>query len=99
MTLPANSKRLHALDALRGFALLLGVALHAAMSYLPGAEFFRVTSDSKRSLALAGGFHWVHSFRMTLFFIALCLLSYQLLVRRTWVGGWLNGRRVARAPA
>lgn len=69
MTLPANTERLHGLDALRGFALLLGVALHAAMSYLPGAEFFWVTSDSDRSLALAGGFHWVHSFRMTLFFI------------------------------
>ena len=28
--------RLHALDAVRGFALLAGVVLHAAMSYLPG---------------------------------------------------------------
>lgn len=69
MTSTAPSERLHGLDALRGFALLLGVALHAAMSYLPGAEFFWVASDSDRSLALAGGFHWVHSFRMTLFFV------------------------------
>lgn len=69
MTLTATSERLHGLDALRGFALLLGVALHAAMSYLPGAEYFWVVSDGDRSLALAGGFHWVHSFRMTLFFV------------------------------
>lgn len=69
MTLPSPSERLHGLDALRGFALLLGVFLHAAMSYLPGAEFFWVTSDTDRSLALAGGFHWIHSFRMTLFFV------------------------------
>ena len=65
----APPERLHGLDALRGFALLLGVALHAAMSYLPGSELFWVVSDSSRSLALAGGFHWIHSFRMTLFFL------------------------------
>jgi uncharacterized membrane protein len=28
--------RLHALDAVRGFALLLGVAFHAALSFMPG---------------------------------------------------------------
>ena len=29
-------ERLHSLDAVRGFALLAGVALHAAVSFLPG---------------------------------------------------------------
>ena len=29
-------QRLHALDAVRGFALLLGVAFHAALSFMPG---------------------------------------------------------------
>ncbi|MCK9488003.1 MAG: acyltransferase family protein [Xanthomonadales bacterium] len=66
-TLP--SERLHGLDALRGFALLLGVALHATMSYLPGAEFFWLAADSERSGVLAAGFHWVHSFRLSLFFL------------------------------
>jgi glucan biosynthesis protein C len=70
MSLIAPSERLHGLDALRGFALLLGVALHATMSYLPGAEFFWLFNDSSRSMfVLPAGFHWVHSFRMTLFFV------------------------------
>jgi len=32
-----NENRLHALDAVRGFALLLGVAFHAALSFMPSA--------------------------------------------------------------
>ena len=31
------TERLHSLDTVRGFALVLGVALHASM-YLPGAQ-------------------------------------------------------------
>ena len=31
-----SESRLHALDAVRGFALLLGVAFHAALSFMPG---------------------------------------------------------------
>ena len=30
-----HSERLHGLDALRGIALILGVVLHASLSYLP----------------------------------------------------------------
>ncbi len=69
MTIASTAERLHGLDALRGFALLLGVALHATMSFLPDSALFWVTSDSDASRVLAGGFHWIHSFRLTLFFI------------------------------
>ena len=31
-----QDSRLHALDAVRGFALLLGVAFHASLSFMPG---------------------------------------------------------------
>ena len=31
-----TTERLHALDAVRGFALIAGVVLHATMSFLPG---------------------------------------------------------------
>ncbi len=65
----AVSERLHGLDALRGFALLLGVALHAAMAWLPGAQYFWVTYDADSSEALSGLFWWIHTFRMTTFFL------------------------------
>lgn len=68
MMLP-HAERLHGLDAVRGFALLLGLALHGAMSWLPGAQYFWVASDTDPSTTLAVGFHVIHLFRMTLFFV------------------------------
>jgi len=62
-------QRLHGLDALRGFALLLGVALHASMSYLPGAQYFWIVSEAESSVALGVWFYWIHLFRMTTFFL------------------------------
>lgn len=67
--LSANVERLHGLDAVRGFALLLGVALHATMSYLPGSQYWWIVSDVDPSMALSGLFYWVHMFRMPLFFL------------------------------
>jgi len=67
--LSADNDRLHGLDAIRGFALLLGVALHATMSYLPGSQYWWIISDKDQSLVLSGLFYWVHMFRMPLFFL------------------------------
>jgi uncharacterized membrane protein len=60
--------RLHALDAVRAFALLIGVVFHAAWSFqaIPwGAPVVDVSSNI--------GFDWfvytAHSFRMPLFFL------------------------------
>jgi peptidoglycan/LPS O-acetylase OafA/YrhL len=77
---PASTERLHALDAVRGFALLLGVALHGALSYLPGAKGFWIVADDS-SLALAGLFYWIHLFRMTLFFLLAGFFGRLLLER------------------
>jgi uncharacterized membrane protein len=81
--------RLHALDAVRGFALLAGVVLHAAMSFLPG---FAITGlpivDSSPSATLGVAFFVIHMFRMSLFFFIagffgrlLSLLSAKTLSR------------------
>jgi len=67
--MPVDRNRLHGLDAVRGFALLLGVALHATMSYLPGSQYWWIVGDTDPSLALSGLFYWVHMFRMPLFFL------------------------------
>jgi ABC-type multidrug transport system ATPase subunit/peptidoglycan/LPS O-acetylase OafA/YrhL len=66
----STSERLHSLDAVRGFALLAGVALHAAVSFLPG---FGATgwpiADSSPSVPLGVTFFVIHMFRMTTFFL------------------------------
>ena len=72
--------RLHALDAVRGFALLLGVALHASLSYLPGAKAFWIVADAP-SATLAVLFFWIHLFRMTLFFLIAGFFGRMLLER------------------
>lgn len=91
----APTDRLHGLDALRGFALLLGIALHASMSYLPGAETFWIVADGERSRTLGGFFFWVHSFRMSLFFLLAGYFARLLLERRGF-GGFVRdrGRRI-----
>jgi peptidoglycan/LPS O-acetylase OafA/YrhL len=62
-------ERLHALDAVRAFALLLGVAFHAMQSFVPGLPpGLWATIDNSPSPFLAGVSFVSHSFRMTLFF-------------------------------
>ena len=64
MTTPAQN-RFHALDATRALALLLGVVLHATMSF-----FLPIPAqDHSPSTTLAVLFFVIHSFRMCLFFL------------------------------
>ena len=85
--------RLHDLDALRAFAMLLGIVLHAALFLLPSAEFWPVhdkwgyTVDSAKNpygylVAL------IHGFRMPLFFLLSGFFSGMLWqsrgLRRLW---------------
>lgn len=88
---PSTPERLHGLDALRGLALLLGVALHLSMSYLPGAEHFWIVSDAERSSVLAGVFYLIHLVRMPLFFL---LAGYfgRLGLQRLGVAGFARDR-------
>ncbi|HEY4942204.1 MAG TPA: acyltransferase family protein [Rhizomicrobium sp.] len=64
-----GSERLHALDAARGFALLLGIVFHATVSFLPAPVPLWIVMDNSRSLALAVAFYVLHMFRMTMFFV------------------------------
>lgn len=65
---------------MRGFALLLGVALHATLSYLPGAQSWWFVGDDA-SRVLSGGFFWVHQFRMLTFFLIAGYFGRLLLTR------------------
>lgn len=60
--------RLHALDALRAFALFLGIYFHASLSFIPGVDGWLVTDTStSAALWIVSGFS--HLFRMSLFFL------------------------------
>ncbi len=76
-----SSERLHALDALRGFALICGVVLHAAMSYLPGFDVWPLL-DRSPSTTLAVTFYTIHMFRMTTFFVIAGFFARLMLERR-----------------
>ena len=60
------AERRNDLDALRGFAMLLGIALHASLSFFPGPW---PVHDTRRSDLLPLFFVAVHGFRMPLFFL------------------------------
>jgi glucans biosynthesis protein C len=67
-TLAAGQTRLHGLDAVRAFALLLGVVLHATMSFFPGPQVWLV-KDSDSSVVLSVTFFVIHMLRMLTFFL------------------------------
>ncbi len=89
-TEPAG-ERLHALDAVRAGALLLGVAFHASMSFLPGPQIW-VVRDAQ-SPALGIFFIVAHIFRMTAFFVIAGYFGRMLLQRRG-TGGFIRNRLV-----
>lgn len=77
-----ESERFHALDALRGFALVLGVFFHATMSFLPSETPMWMVWDAKPSTTLATTFYVLHIFRMTTFFVIAGFFARMLFHRR-----------------
>ncbi len=88
----ADPQRLHALDAVRGFALLLGVAFHAALSFMPGwPPGIWAMVDNSPSPFLADAAFVAHIFRMTLFFLLAGFFA-RLLHQRLGTGGFWKNR-------
>lgn len=86
---PPPAERLHALDAARAFALLLGVAFHATMSYLPDPQIWIVRDT--QSEALGGVFYVSHIFRMTVFFLLAGFFG-RMLFHKRGVAGFIGNR-------
>ncbi|MCB1588887.1 MAG: acyltransferase family protein, partial [Xanthomonadales bacterium] len=84
---PTATDRLHALDAARALALLLGIALHASMSFFLPIP----VQDPSASTTLAVGFFLIHSFRMTLFFLIAGYFGH-LLWQRLGTRSFLRDR-------
>ncbi|MBK6704738.1 MAG: acyltransferase family protein [Caulobacteraceae bacterium] len=83
-------ERYHALDAVRGGVLVLGVFFHATLSFLPGDQMWLVM-DASRSTELSVLFFTLHIFRMTVFFVLAGFFG-RLLLERLGVGAFVMNR-------
>lgn len=79
-----QGERLHGLDGLRGAALLLGVVLHATLSFFPAQIW--IVADDQKSVWASGLFFVIHLFRMASFFLIAGLFAHMMLKRRGTVG-------------
>lgn len=81
MNAPAQSARLDYLDAVRAFALLLGVVFHASLSFMPMYIGWAVMDVS--TISVMPGFVLIcHSFRMELFFLLAGYFSHMTFHKR-----------------
>jgi len=85
------SERLHALDAVRGFALLLGIVLHATLSFVPAPTRIWIIQDTHQSLALGLLFFVIHVFRMTTFFLMAGFFA-RMSFHRRGIWGFVTDR-------
>lgn len=87
----SSGTRLHALDALRAGALLLGIVLHSLLPFVP--ELPWLVTDSQTSWWAAVPVYVIHLFRMALFML---LAGYfgRLVVHRRGAGSYLKDRVV-----
>ena len=69
------------LDALRAGAMLLGIVLHASLSFFPS---FWIVTDCRQETGFGIVFSAIHGFRMPLFFVMSGFFSAMLLHRRGW---------------
>jgi glucans biosynthesis protein C len=83
------SGRIHALDALRAGALLLGVLMHATISFMPNPGW--VADDVDTSTVLLFANFTAHIFRMSLFF-AIAGFFAHLLLDKYGVKGFAQNR-------
>nr|WP_314431658.1 acyltransferase family protein [uncultured Brevundimonas sp.] len=79
-----QTERLHGLDGLRGAALLLGVVLHASLSFFPAQIW--IVADDQKSVWASGLFFVIHLFRMASFFLIAGLFGHMMLKRRGTAG-------------
>ncbi len=84
--------RLHALDAVRGFALLLGIVFHAGFSFLPGMfPGIWAMVDVSPSTTIAVVLFTSHIFRMSLFFFMAGFFG-RMMFHRKGPRGFLRDR-------
>ncbi len=92
---PQSSERYHALDALRAVAMLLGVVLHGAMSFVEPPVPIWPAVDRARSELIGGFVLAVHAFRLQAFFVMAGFFAHLVMARRGVLGFiWHRTKRI-----
>lgn len=86
--IPPAIDRRHDLDALRAIAMLMGIALHAALSFAPIPWTVKDTQQSDAYYVLFAG---IHGFRMPLFFMISGFFT-AMMWRKRGLGGLIKQR-------
>jgi ABC-type multidrug transport system ATPase subunit/peptidoglycan/LPS O-acetylase OafA/YrhL len=95
----STDDRLHALDAVRAFALLLGVVFHAGFSFIPGMPpGIWAIVDVSPSAALGTLLFTSHIFRMTLFFVIAGFFARTAFHRKGGRAFWADRARRILVP-
>ena len=89
---PAAPERFHALDALRAFALLLGVCLHAAIAFIDPPTRWAVGTATPATIPALFAYY-VHCFRMEIFFLLAGFFA-RLVIGKRGVPAFLRDRAV-----
>ncbi len=85
-------ERFHSLDALRAFALLLGICIHSALPFILPPGFWVV--GTTEPAALPGlAVYYIHSFRMELFFLLAGFFA-RLVIEKRGVRAFLKDRAI-----
>ena len=80
--------RFHGLDALRGFAMLLGIVLHAALPYMNIGDLW--PSDNSSSHVIKVIFEFIHIWRMPLFFVLAGFFANLIVSQNAWKSWYQN---------
>jgi len=84
-------KRYHDLDALRAFAMLLGIGLHGFMSFVPIPLPVWPAQDVNQHNGYLFALHAIHGFRLQLFFLVSGFFT-AMMFRQRGLRGLINHR-------
>ena len=95
----SQDDRLHALDAVRAFALMLGVVFHAGFSFIPGLiPGLWAMTDNSPSTTLSVLLFASHIFRMSLFFFVAGFFARMVFHRKGARGFWVDRSKRILVP-
>lgn len=83
--------RVHYMDNLRAFAMLLGLFFHAALAYSPSLNQVWLTASPENSVIVDFLAFFSHTFRMPLFFLIAGFFA-ALLIQKRGLGAMLKNR-------